>query len=82
MKIDELGPAIAQRRKTLGFTQEALCRELAISRVTLSAFENGRNLSLSLRQLGRILQRLDLELDLRPRQNLPTLDEILAVKLS
>lgn len=82
MDIREVGPALARRRKALGLTQEVLCKDLAISRVTLSAFENGRNLSLSLRQLGRILQRLDLELDLQPRQNLPTLDDILAGKLS
>jgi len=82
MKIDEIGPALAQRRKALGLTQEALCRELGISRVTLSAFENGKNLSLSLRQLGRILERLNLELDLQSQEHLPTLDDILAGKLS
>ena len=81
MDIREVGPALARHRKALGLTQEALCKDLAISRVTLSAFENGKNLSLSLRQLGRILQRLDLELNLQPRQNLPTLDDILAGKL-
>lgn len=77
MEISNLGPAIAQRRKALGITQEALCRELKISRVTLSAFETGKKLSLSLRQLSHIVTRLGLELEIRERSSTPTLDDLL-----
>lgn len=77
MEIYDLGPAIAQRRKALGITQEALCKELHLSRVTISAFETGKKLSLSLRQLGHILKRLGLELDIKERSNTPTLDDLL-----
>lgn len=77
MEIYDLGPALAQRRKALGITQEALCKELHLSRVTLSAFETGKKLSLSLRQLGHILKRLDLELEIKERSSTPTLDDLL-----
>jgi transcriptional regulator with XRE-family HTH domain len=77
MNLLELGPAVARVRKARGIKQTDLCRQLRLSRVTLSAFENSRTLSLSLATLQRILEMLDLELELRERSPLPTLDELL-----
>lgn len=76
MNLLELGPAVARARKTRGIKQSDLCGKLRLSRVTLSAFENGRSLSMSLATLQRILELLDLELDLSERRALPTLDDL------
>jgi transcriptional regulator with XRE-family HTH domain len=77
MNLLDLGPGIARIRKARGIRQTDLCRQLRLSRVTLSSFENGRSLSLSLATLQRILQLLDLELELKEHSMLPTLDELL-----
>jgi|JFJP01.1.fsa_nt_gi transcriptional regulator with XRE-family HTH domain len=76
MNLLDLGPAVARTRKARGILQADLCRQLRLSRVTLSAFENSRSLSMSLATLQRILNLLDLELDLKERRALPTLDEL------
>jgi len=76
MNLLDLGPAVARTRKARGILQVDLCRQLRLSRVTLSAFENSRSLSMSLATLQRILNLLDLELDLKERRVLPTLDEL------
>jgi len=76
MNLLDLGPTVARARKARGLKQADLCHQLRLSRVTLSAFENGRSLSMSLATLQRILELLDLELDLKERRALPTLDEL------
>ncbi len=80
MNIAELGIKLGQRRKAMGIRQKDLCLQLGISRVTLSSFENGRRCSISLHRLGALLDRLDLELDLREKGPLPTLDDLLAAR--
>ncbi len=76
MNLLDLGPTVARARKARGLKQADLCRQLRLSRVTLSAFENSRSLSMSLSTLQRILELLDLELELKERRALPTLDEL------
>ena len=77
MNLLDLGPAIARARKARGMKQADLCHRLRISRVTLSAFENSRSLSMSLATLQRILELLGLELELKEQSALPTLDELM-----
>jgi transcriptional regulator with XRE-family HTH domain len=79
LDIYEIGPRIAKRRKEMGLTQQELCDYAKISRVTLSGFENGAKTGLSLAKLGVILDRLGLEVDIKTRSSLPTLDELLDV---
>lgn len=79
LEIYEIGAAIAKRRKEIGLTQQELCDYAKISRVTLSGFESGGKIGLSLAKLGIILDRLGLEVDIKNKSVLPTLDELLDV---
>lgn len=77
MEIRELGRALAKLRKEQRVTQEEMCAYMGVSRVTLSLFENGKKTSLSLSKLGVMLDRLGLELEIKEKGALPTLDEML-----
>lgn len=79
MEIYEIGGAVAKKRKEMRITQQELCEYAKISRVTLSSFENGRNSGLSLAKLGLILDRLGLEIVIKDKTPLPTLDELIDV---
>jgi len=79
LEIYEIGSRVAKRRKEMGLTQQELCDYVKISRATLSGFENGGKIGLSLVKLGILLDRLGLEVELKDRNVLPTLDELLDV---
>jgi len=79
LEIYEIGSAVAKKRKEMRITQQELCEYAKISRVTLSSFENGRNSGLSLAKLGLILDRLGLEIVVKDKSPLPTLDELIDV---
>lgn len=79
LEIYEIGSRVAKRRKEMGLTQQELCDYAKISRATLSGFENGGKIGLSLAKLGLLLDRLGLEVELKDRNALPTLDELLDV---
>lgn len=79
MEIYEIGSAIAKKRKEMRINQQELCEYVKISRVTLSGFENGNKTGLSLAKLGLILDRLGLEISIKDKNPLPTLDELIDV---
>ena len=71
-----LPQAVSRRRLALGLTQEEVARRARITRKTLSSFETGPRLRVSLGTLARILAAVGLELAVREASRRPTLDEL------
>ena len=74
--LNRIGSQIREARKEQGLTQAALAREIGISQATLSLLENGKIMELGIRKVIRILDRLGLELAIRPEGAPPTLEEL------
>jgi len=64
--IAEMLTAIRARRRSLGWTQQVLADRAGVSRVWLSHMETGKA-SPTLELLLRVLDALDLDVDLVPR---------------
>ena len=77
MDYSELGRQVAQIRKEKAWSQQQLADYAAISRPTLSAFENGRSGEMGLRKLLVILDLLGLGIKLVEKRSRPTLEDLL-----
>ena len=77
MDYGELGRQVAQIRKEKAWSQQQLADYAAISRPTLSAFENGRSGEMGLRKLLVILDLLGLSIKLVEKRSRPTLEDLL-----
>lgn len=78
LELVSLGKQIAEKRKSLKWTQFDLGRRANVSRATLDALENGRLGELGFSRLSRILAALGFELKLEHTAlRRPTLDELL-----
>jgi len=64
MLLSDLGKRIKSLRKERSLSQEALAKEVGISRVTLSKLENGYFGNISIAMLDNILSILGYELEL------------------
>lgn len=72
-----LGRLVAEKRRTLSLSQQALAQKARVSRATLDALENQRIGELGYSRITRILAALGLELKLQDAlTRRPTLDEI------
>ena len=72
----EIGVEIRKKRKTMKISQESLAKDLGMSRSTISQIESGSVQEIGIRKLMRILDRLELEIRLRPARRPPTLEEL------
>jgi transcriptional regulator with XRE-family HTH domain len=71
-----IGNEIRKERKRRKITQEAISKELGMSRATISQIETGIVQDIGVRKLLRILEYLGLELRVRPAGAPPTLSEL------
>lgn len=72
----DIGEKIRKERKRRKLSQQALARDLGMSRTTISLIESGTVQDIGVRKLIRILGYLGLELRTRPAGAPPTLDEL------
>jgi transcriptional regulator with XRE-family HTH domain len=78
LDLISIGHQIAERRKTLKFSQTKLASKAGVSRATLDALENGRAGELGFSKLTKLLTALGLELKLQAGgSQRPTLDELM-----
>lgn len=77
MDFIELGQTAKALRKQKKVSQQLMAQHLAISRATLSAFENGRPGDIGLRKAIQIFDYLDQQLCLRDKSPFPTLEALL-----
>jgi HTH-type transcriptional regulator/antitoxin HipB len=62
--LQELGQAVAQRRRALGLRQQVVAAQAGITPESLSRFERGRLVELGTRKLLAVLSILGMELDM------------------
>ena len=74
--LQELGEAVATRRKALGLIQYAVAGQAGITPESLSRFERGRSAELGARKLLTILAVLGMEINLVPVGPSGMLDEL------
>ncbi len=74
--LQELGEAVAARRKALNLRQQVVARQAGITPESLSRFERGRSPEFGTRKLLAVLAVLGMELDLMLSGQSGTLDEL------
>ena len=74
--LQQLGVAIALRRRELGLRQGAVAVQAGITPESLSRFERGRSAEFGARKLLAVLAVLGMELDVIPAGQAGTLDEL------
>lgn len=75
--IEQLGPILKARRKTLRLTQESVATAAGISRTHLSQIETTKAVNIELPTLLRLLRALSLSAFVAPTSKRPTLNQIL-----
>ena len=76
MDFKEFGETIALLRKSQSISQKTLCEALAISRATLSSFENGRGVDIGFRKVLQIVDYLGYKFDLNEKSTFPSFEEL------
>ncbi len=74
--LQELGEAVAERRKALGLRQQAVAEQAGITPESLSRFERGRSAEFGSRKLLAVLAVLGMELSVVRSGQSGTLDEL------
>ncbi|MES2977915.1 MAG: helix-turn-helix transcriptional regulator [Pseudomonadota bacterium] len=74
--LQDLGEAVASRRKTLKLRQQAVAQQAGITPESLSRFERGRGAEFGARKLLAVLAVLGMELDIVATAQAGTLDEL------
>ncbi|MEK8086423.1 helix-turn-helix transcriptional regulator [Aquabacterium sp. A3] len=74
--LQELGEAVAERRKALNLRQQVVAKQAGITPESLSRFERGRGAEFGARKLLAVLAVLDMELDIVPTQPGGMLDDL------
>jgi HTH-type transcriptional regulator / antitoxin HipB len=74
--LQELGQALAQRRRQLGLRQGAVASQAGISQESLSRFERGQAAEFGVRKLLAVLAVLGLELEFQASGSGGSLDEL------
>ncbi len=74
--IQELGKAVAERRKSLAIRQSAVAAQTGITQETLSRFEQGRVAEFGSRKLLAVLSVLGLEIRFEEKGMAGSLDEL------
>lgn len=74
--LQELGEAIAERRKALNLRQQVVAAQAGITPESLSRLERGRVAEFGARKLMAVLAILGMELDVIPIGQAGTLDDL------
>ena len=74
--LQELGEAVAARRRALGLRQAAVAQQAGVTAESLSRFERGRSAEFGARKLLAVLAVLGMELDVIVAGQSGTLDEL------
>lgn len=74
--LDELGRAVAERRRSLRLKQGEVAARAGITPDTLSKFELGKLSELGARKLLAVLSVLGMELDFREEGSAGSLDDL------
>ena len=76
MDFKEFGNNISLLRKELNISQDILCKDIGISRATLSSFENGRGVDIGFKKVLQIADYLGYEISMKTKSQFPTFEEL------
>ncbi len=76
MDFKEFGKNIAELRKNQNISQTVLCKDLTISRATLSSFENGKGIDIGFKKILDIIDYLGYELNIKTKSPFPSFEEL------
>ena len=76
MDFRTLGQALKHTRQTKGITQQQMALDLAISRSTINAFEQGRAGDVGLRKVVKMFDYLGFALEPMPKSPFPTFEQL------
>lgn len=78
LTLPDVGQRFQALRKAAGKTQTEVAAAVGMRQEALSRFESGRGNDFSLAKLLRLLEVLELQLDLKPATRRPSLNEVLS----
>ena len=76
MDFKEFGKNIAKLRKEQNISQTILCKDIGISRATLSSLENGRGVDIGFKKILDIVDYLGYEINLKTKSPFPLFEEL------
>ncbi len=75
MDFYELGKELATLRKSKNISQQAISKNLNISRATISNFESGTSSDIGLKKVLQIIDYLGYEINLKEKSPFPVFEE-------
>jgi transcriptional regulator with XRE-family HTH domain len=76
MDFYELGKELATLRKSKNISQQAISKDLNISRATISNFESGTNSDIGLKKVLQIIDYLGYEINLKEKSPFPVFEDV------
>ena len=76
MDFYELGKELATLRKSKKISQQAISKDLNISRATVSNFESGTSSDIGLKKVLQIIDYLGYEINLKEKSPFPVFEEV------
>ncbi|MGJ0358640.1 helix-turn-helix domain-containing protein [Aliarcobacter cryaerophilus] len=76
MDFYELGKELATLRKSKKISQQAISKDLNISRATVSNFESGTSSDIGLKKVLQIIDYLGYEINLKEKSPFPVFEDV------
>lgn len=76
MDFKEFGETISHLRKEQKISQDTLCKDIGISRATLSSFENGRGVDIGFKKVLQIVDYIGYKIEIKENTQFPTFEEL------
>ena len=76
MDFYELGKELATLRKSKNISQQAISKNLNISRATISNFESGTSSDIGLKKVLQIIDYLGYEINLKEKSPFPVFEDV------
>ena len=76
MDFDELGKELATLRKSKNISQQAISKDLNMSRATISNFESGTSSDIGLKKVLQIIDYLGYEINLKEKSPFPVFEDV------
>ena len=76
MDFYELGKELATLRKSKNISQQAISKDLNISRATISNFESGTSSDIGLKKVLQIIDYLGYEINLKEKSLFPVFEDV------
>ena len=76
MEFYELGKELATLRKSKNISQQAISKDLNMSRATISNFESGTSSDIGLKKVLQIIDYLGYEINLKEKSPFPVFEDV------